>query len=62
MRRLYSRLDARFEAVVERMEVALIKAALVGCVQAGRQDKVREEEQQQGAWFHRRTELWVLGR
>ncbi|EFJ45079.1 hypothetical protein VOLCADRAFT_94556 [Volvox carteri f. nagariensis] len=37
--RLYSQLDGRFEAVVERMEVALMKAALVTSVKAGRQDK-----------------------
>ncbi|GLC41268.1 WD repeat-containing protein 91 [Pleodorina starrii] len=40
--RLYSQLDGRFEALVERMEVALVKAALVTCVRSGKQDKVSE--------------------
>ncbi|GIL81362.1 hypothetical protein Vretimale_1077 [Volvox reticuliferus] len=46
--RLYSQLDGRFEALVERMEVALIKAALVTCVKSGRQEKVAEFFRQYG--------------
>ncbi|GFR46550.1 hypothetical protein Agub_g8144, partial [Astrephomene gubernaculifera] len=46
--RLFSRSDGRFEGAVERMQVALIKAALVACVQCGRQDKVGEFFREQG--------------
>ncbi|GLI61036.1 hypothetical protein VaNZ11_003300 [Volvox africanus] len=46
--RLYSQLDGRFEALVERMEVALIKAALVTCAKSGRQEKVAEFFRQYG--------------
>ncbi len=40
--RFYSRLPARFEPTIRKLEISILRSFLVRCARAGRQDKVQE--------------------